>query len=40
MNRTPGLHTHRPARRDDLLCQHVRQVRQQNISNISIARPE
>ncbi len=35
----PGLDADRPARREDPLYQHVRQVRQHDISNIKIARP-
>jgi hypothetical protein len=34
----PGLDTHRPASGEDPLYQHIRQVRQQDISNIKNAR--
>jgi hypothetical protein len=33
------MDTHRTAYREDPLDQHIRQVRQQNISNIKTARP-
>ena len=37
--RMPGLDTHRHACRAYLIYQHIRQMRQHNISNIKIAQP-